>query len=373
MRTYTFANGVVLKYPEEVAFAFNPILFIGSGGTCKVLRVIASYGGKSYTVEYNGNGDCYGDLQSITQLLFTDETFELDYTQTYQKTSLCRRIQYNVSTSTDGTNFAASYTVYLEVVWGAMNPNGKDVFNGFQKAKYFVGYPFTFGFYLNTTSTILIGNGASPQTSLQITVNTDAKKGLYELNGNQLPTTANFSNIYDYGGTLQQGYFDNTFDLTFYMYQNVPQTLLGTIDIESCGDEDAVYLRWIDRHGFWRYWLFNNKQKQRTTSYTQDFNRTELVQYDLTFGYERGAGRRVAFARGGVLPVAVPLADAEQYAYLLDIISSPVVGLYIGKDTSNTPRWQTVAVQAGTFTQTDKEMQDFVINIILPTTPTQRL
>lgn len=157
------------------------------------------------------------------------------------------------------------------------------------------------------------------------------------------------------------------------MWQNVPQTLLGRIDIEQCADEDAIYLRWLDRHGFWRYWLFSNRQKQRTTAYAQEFSRAELVQYDLNFGYERGAGRRVAFARGGVLPVAVPLADAEQYAYLLDIISSPVVGLYIGKDTSNVPRWQTVAVQAGTFTQTDREMQDFVINVILPTTPTQRL
>ena len=370
MRTMTFGSGAKLYYPEEVAFAFNPILFIGDVG-CEELSVTARCGADVYTVTYNGSGKCYGDLQQVTQLFFAENLFSLNYNSQYQQTNLCKRVQYDVQIS--GSGILETAHIYLQVVWGAVNPNGKDVFNGFQKAKYFVGYPFTFGFYLDSTSTILLGNGASPQTSIAITVNTDAKKGIYELNGSALPQTAMFSNIYDYNGTLQQGYFDNTFDLTFYMYQNVAQTLLARIDIESCTNEDAFYLRWIDRHGFYRYWLWNNRSKQRTTAYTQEFSRAELVAYDVNFGYERGAGRRVAYSRGGVLPLAVPLADAEQYQYLLDIISSPVIDLYIGKDTNNVPRWQTVAVQAGTFTQTDKEMQDFVINLILPTTPVQRL
>lgn len=365
MRTTT-VQGKTLKYPDAVTFAFNPVLFIAE--SVEYMTVAVTYGGVTYTQTYEAyQGNVYGDLQQIVQLFYADEQFALDYTLAKQSTSLGKTITYDVTIQAGqntGTFSGSSF-----IIWGAVNPNGKDVFNTFRKQKYFAGYPFTFGFYTQGgTSTILIGNGASPRT--YVTINA---QGMWELNGNQLPSTATFSNIYDYAGTLQQGYFDNTFDLTFYMWQNVAQTLLGRIDIEPCPDEDTVYLRWISRHGFYSYWLFNYKQRQRQTQFAQDFARTELQAYDLDFGYERGAGRRVAYTRNGVIPLAVPLADVEQYDYLLDVISSPCVDMYIGKDTNNVPRWQTVAVQAGTFTQTDKEMQDFVINIILPSIPVQRL
>lgn len=368
MRSVASTNFTV-RVPDEVTFAFNPCLIIVDG--CASMTLTVTVNGTNYVMNYEAiGGKVYANVQQIVQLGFASNTFSLNYGSTTQNTQLGKTVSLTIVPKTAGGT-TETLTSSFFAIWGGMNPNGKDVFNGFRKQKYFVGYPFTFGFYLSTRSTILIGNGASPSTSLQ--VGTNGVKGMWEVNGNQLPSGALFSNIYDYAGTLQQGYFDNTFDLTFYMHQNVAQTLLARIDIENCTDEDTVYLRWISRHGFYCYWLWNYKTKQRTTAYAQDFARVELQEYDLTFGYERGAGRRVTYQRNEVTPLAVPLADVEQYEYLLDIISSPCVDMYIGNDTNNTPRWQTVAVQAGTFTQTDKLMQDFVINLITPSVPVQRL
>jgi len=367
MRQTTSGN-FTIKYPDEVSFAFNPVLVIVT--PCDNVIITAMMGGVSRVLRYEAiNGNVYADLQQIAQLYFATVQFGLNYSSTKQNTNLGSTLSLTIQ-STSGAD-TATVSVSTYVVWGAMNPNGKDVFNGYRKQKYFVGYPFTFGFFTTGQSTLVIGYNGSPQTSL--TIGTNNQKHMVEVNGNQLPQNAMFSNIYDYAGTLQQGYFDNTFDLTFYMWQNVAQTLLARIDIESCPDEDTVYLRWIDRHGFYCYWLWNYKNRQRTTAYTQEFGRVELQEYDYQFGYERGAGRRVAYERNNVTPLAVPLADVEQYKYLLDIISSPCVDMYIGKDTNQNPRWQTVAVQAGTYTQTDKEMQDFVINLITPSVPVQRL
>lgn len=359
-------SGVTLSYPDAVTFAFNPVLLIATPST--TMEVSLTDGDATYTQTYEANvdGNVYADVQQIIQLFFADETFSLDYDSDTQSTGMGKTITFDVSVSNSGGSASFSKTSF--VVWGAMNPNGQDVFNGYRKQKYFVGYPFTFGFYISTSSTILISQGASPSTSKVIST-----QGMWEMNGSLLPNNATFSNIYDYAGTLQQGYFDSTFDLTFYLNQNVAQTLLTRIDIEQCADDDTIYLRWLSRHGFYCYWLFNYKQRQRITAYTQDFSREELQEFDLDFGYNRGAGRRASYERHGAIPLAVPLADVEQYKYLLDIISSPVVDMYIGKDTNNDPRWQNVAVAAGTYTQTDKEMQDFVINLILPTTPTQHL
>jgi hypothetical protein len=62
------------------------------------------------------------------------------------------------------------------------------------------------------------------------------------------------------------------------------------------------------------------------------------------------------------------LLDAETYDYIFDIATSPVVDMY-----TEGGEWVPVGVQAGTYTQTDENLQDFVVNILLPTTPTQRL
>lgn len=366
MRTIQGPYGVTFKVPDELCFAFNPVLFIAEG--CESLTIDAVCGDERYVLRYDGNGDIYGDAQQVCQCFFDNTDFSLDYSQASQDTGLGKSVTFNLTAYKIGETRASVVVISSFVIWGAMRW-GRDAFNEYRVVKMWEGYPFTFGLYAQGGGhTLLVANGLSPQSHIEV-----SEDGMLAIGASAFPEGADFVTIYDYAGTLQQGVFDNTFDLTFYLFQNVEQTPLARINIDRCEHKDVAYLRWIDRHGFWCYWLFENRQEQRTTSVIQEFTRPALQGYTPELGYQRGAGRRAAYLRGGVLPLAATLVDDGLYDYLFDITSSPVVDLYLGKDENDVEKWTGVQVQAGTFTRTDKPLQDFVINLVLPTYNVQRL
>ena len=365
MRTITGQYGVTFQVPDELCFAFNPVLFIVED--CEYLNVQAAYDGETYTLHYDGGNKIYGDAQQVCQRFFFFFYFSLDYSQGMTDTGLGKEITFTLTALKNGETRASVVIITSFVIWGAKRW-GKDTFNGFRVVKMWEGYPFTFGLYAKGGGTLLVASGQAPRTPVEIT-----EDGMLAISSSIFPDDADFVTLYDYAGTLQQGVFDGTFDLTFYMWQNVAQTLLARIDIDRCPNEDGVYLRWIDRHGFWCYWLFDNRQEQRTTNAVQDFTRPNLQGYTPEFGYQRGAGRRAAYTRGGVLPLAATLVDETLYDYLFDVASSPVVDMYLGKDENDVEQWIGVQVQAGTFARTDQPLQDFVINLVLPTYNVQRL
>lgn len=367
MRTITGTN-LTLTYPDELCFAFNPVLCI-VGALATSLRINVTCDGETYTADYSGMAGgqkIYGDMQQFCQRFFDGIDFSIDYSQGMTDTGLGKEMSFEVIAGhVSGRSETFTFTTF--VIWGAKRL-GKDQFNEYRVVKMWEGYPFTFGLYAQGGGTLLIGSGQAPRTPVQIT-----EDGMLAISSSIFPDDAEFVTLYDYEGTLQQGVFDGTFDLTFYMFQNVAQTLLARIDIDRCPNEDGVYLRWIDRHGFWCYWLFENRQEQRTTQAVQDFTRPNLQGYTPEYGYQRGAGRRAAYTRGGVLPLAATLVDETLYDYLFDVASSPVVDMYLGKDENDVEQWIGVQVQAGTFARTDQPLQDFVINLVLPTYNVQRL
>lgn len=369
MRTTT-GTYFTLKYPDALCFAFNPVTFkatdAGNAGV-KELEVVASTGGKSVTAKYYGYAGqgVFCDVEGIVQSLFNIDT-AIDYASN-DPTSCGKTITFDV-TAIDAADNSEQFHVSSFVVWGGLNSDGQDVFNGYRRVKWFADYPFTMGFYSGGAGSILLSKDAALTHYASI-----SGQGMYAISQDEIPSGANYSLIYDYSGTLIQATFDNTFDLTFYLDQNVPQTLVMRVDVDRCHYDDAVYLRWINRHGFFCYWLFEKRTRQRVTQNVMDFTRGDTQSYELGTGYQRGAGRRQAFTRNDVLPLCVPLVDAETYDYIFDIASSPVVDMYAGKDENNNHRWVSVGVQAGTYTETDDRLQNFVVNILLPTIPTQRL
>ena len=125
-----------------------------------------------------------------------------------------------------------------------------------------------FGMYLSKANTkLLIGYEGAPNKLMEIPT-TD----MIDFNAIILPRGARYWNIYDYDGEIQQRTFDNTFDLTFCLSAGGKQSLLLRIDRDDT--ESGIYLRWIDRHGFIRYWLFasgggNERDCQRPEFHTQ--------------------------------------------------------------------------------------------------------
>lgn len=364
----TSGTYVTLYYPDEICFAFNPVGF--RVANCYSMTITATNSnGKNYTAYYQGFGvnnfTIFADLQGIVQSLFEIDT-EIDYSSN-DVTKCGDTIAFHISAAHVSTHTEV-FNVSSFVVWGALNPDGQDVFNGYRRVKWFADYPFTMGFYSGGAGTILFSKNSALTNFAAI-----AGQGMYAVSQDEIPSGADYSLVYDYSGSLVQGTFDSTYDLTFYLDQNTPNTLVMRVDIDRCSYEDAVYLRWINRHGFFCYWLFEKRSRQRVVQSLMDFTRGDTQSYEVGLGYQRGEGRRQALSRNDVLPLCVPLCDAEQYDYIFDVATSPVIDMYAGTDSNGNHRWVSVGVQAGTYTEIDDVLQNFVVNILLPTTPTQRL
>ena len=78
-------------------------------------------------------------------------------------------------------------------------------------------------------------------------------------------------------------------------------------------------------------------------------------------------------SRNDVCPCCAPFVTKEQFDYLHDLTSSPMVEMYAGRDANDVPQWVGVAVQPATYTKNREELQDFIFNLILPETPIQSL
>ena len=195
---------------------------------------------------------------------------------------------------------------------------------------------------------------------------------MIDFNAAILPSGARYWNIYDYDGEIQQGTFDNTFDLTFCLPAGGKQSLLLRIDRDDT--ESGIYLRWIDRHGFIRYWLFASGEETREIASDLSFIRNNLCGYSDIYGYVGDSGRRQGYERTDSIKLCAPLVDSDTFDMLQDLASSPVVDMYLGGDWMNEEdQWTSVTIKAGSYTKSTACLQDFVCEMIINNINVQRL
>ena len=359
----TVNNGYSFFYPDEVYFAFLPCIIKASGSNLSWIEVIIRCGNKerAYNVEAF-NGECITDFKTYVQALFDGRiNAAYDWTINYDSSVLNLLVGIEVNVYDDRDEQLASIDFTTNMVWGA--PKYGEMWNGYKRLTWFTHYPFSFGIYLSKLNTkLLIGYEGAPNKLLEIPT-----YGMMDFNADILPSGAKYWNIYDYDGEIQQGTFDNTFDLTFRLTTGGKQSLLLRIDRDDA--ESGIYLRWVDRHGFYRYWLFTQGDESRAISSDTSFMRNNLGEYDDTiFGYLGANGRRQGYSREDTIPLCAPLVDSETFDFLQDVASSPVVDMYLGDNN-----WQSVTIKAGTYTKTTAELQDFVCNLVINNTQIQQL
>jgi hypothetical protein len=166
--------------------------------------------------------------------------------------------------------------------------------------------------------------------------------------------------------------FDNTFDLTFCLSAGGKQSLLLRIDRDDT--ESGIYLRWIDRHGFIRYWLFASGEETREIASDLSFIRNNLCGYSDIYGYVGDSGRRQGYERTDSIKLCAPLVDSDTFDMLQDLASSPVVDMYLGGDWMHEEdQWTSVTIKAGSYTKSRACLQDFVCEMIINNINVQRL
>lgn len=358
----TTINGITIKYADAVGFAFLPCIIKASGSGVASIETTISRETRAHTYSVEAFADnCIMDYREYVQALFDGISFgNLDYTKEIQQSNLGATFNISVKVKNSERSDIATFSYTTFYAWGAMRAG--ETWNGFKRLTWFTHFPFSFGLYLNAASQILVGYEGAPNKLVKSGI-----AGIVDINASVLPSKARYWNIYDFDGKIEQGTFTDVFDLTFAMAVGGKQSLLARI--ERNDTEKGIYLRWVDRHGFYRYWLFTQGDESRVISSDTSFIRNNLGEYDDTiFGYLGANGRRQGYSREDTIPLCAPLVDSETFDFLQDVASSPVVDMYLGGNN-----WQSVTIKAGTYTKTTAELQDFVCNLVINNTQIQQL
>lgn len=359
----TTIHGITIKYADAVGFAFLPCIIRASGSGVASIETTISRETKAHTYSVEAFADnCIMDYREYVQALFDGISFgNLDYSREIQKSNLGATFNISVKVkNSEGSDLATfSYTTFY--VWGAMRAG--ETWNGRKKLTWFTHFPFSFGIYMSEADDLLVyADGRITSKLIEL-----AGHGIFEITSKVLKAGAKDYAIKDYGGKIQQATFDTTFDFTFYLKTSSMYTELASIKADNT--EKGIYLRWVDRHGFYRYWLFTQGDESRAISSDTSFLRNNLGEYDDTiYGYLGANGRRQGYSREDTIPLCAPLVDSETFDFLQDLTSSPVVDMYLGSN-----KWQSVTIKAGTYTKTTAELQDFVCNLVINNTQIQQL
>lgn len=181
-----------------------------------------------------------------------------------------------------------------------------ETWNARKTLTWFTNFPFSFGLYISEETSLLVyADGRVTNKHIDI-----EEQGIFEITSKVLKAGAKSYSIKDYNGKIQQATFDTTFDFTFYLKTSSKYTELAAIKTDNT--EKGVYLRWVDRHGFYRYWLFTQGDESRAISSDTSFMRNNLGEYDDTiFGYLGANGRRQGYGREDTIPLCAPLVDRD--------------------------------------------------------------
>lgn len=353
MRQYTNNDGIRLQYTDAVWFAFLPCIIKVSGGSTSRVELEVT-DGEGTTLNYAVDAfkaSCVVDYREYAQSFFdciVDAS--MDYTKEVQYSRTGKELTVGVKVYSDSGTLVMNYSFTTFFVWGALRQG--ETWNGYKRLTYFRNYPFSFGLYPTSGVKILVSHDDMTNKYVEL-----AGGRIVNVNGSLIPKGARHCTIYLFWGTIEQATFDNHFDLTFSKASGTKQELMR-IDISDA--DKGTYLRWIDRHGFLRYWLFTEGDEKRTISSGGQFIRDNLTDYP--------SGRRQSYEREDEVSLCAPLVDRDTFDFLQDLASSPVVERFLGGDS-----WEPVTIKAGSYTKTTAELQDFVCNLIINNTNIQSL
>lgn len=368
MRTATIGE-VSIQYPDEIGFAFNPCLVIAeTEDGIDLMRLEITDGEETITEQRDGFGEkCYIDFREYVQGFFdTNEFGELEYTEV-EKTKLGKSVSVQIAI-TDKNELATNFSFDVFYIWGALRAGGQEKYNGYRTMTWFVGYPFSVGVYANAATSVLLSRDKVANKILEI-----PGQGVWNVRIDD-ELAKRYIKVSDVEGELRETTFDESFDLTFRMSLQGTLTEKVRVNVVRCDVSDGVYLRWVDRQGFFQYYLFEQGNETRKVTNEGEFLRNNLLAYDMTYGFTGGNGRQQTKGREDTIQICAPMIDEDTFESLFDLTTSPLVDMYLGTDEYDKPRWLSVNIQAGNYTkEKGKSLRDFMCNVVMPDMTIQKL
>lgn len=332
MRTEEF-NGHTITYPDETCFAFNPQIITIDNLTGSVIF---------YVGDYSDMRDPISGKVSIDISEYLRSLLRFDYATRPNSKKI------HVQIDVDGSTFE----FYINVIWGAMNIG--EVFNPSRTVIMFRNFPSTISIYSN--GEINVRYDAEKYTSVEV-----EKTGLLHKDFSKLFKDAKESGMIKILNTPEApSTFQYTFDRTFKPLPD--DAVFIKVLFNDC--DKGIYLRWLDRHGFLQYWLF---QEGDLTGQSSNEGEQLNVDYSNIKYVYNGMSRYQGKTYQTTRKACATLVERETFNMLSSIHSSPIVDMYIDEN------WIPVNIVAGSFTDNGADLQDFEIQITMPETITQML
>lgn len=363
MRTHTIDN-TTIEYPDQIGFCFNPVIINILGGnyqsvTATVTDTTTATSDRENRATFGGS--CFFDLSFYTQSYF-DEYREVNYKSTHAEDSkLGRLFSIELDMYNESGTLENSFQFNVFILWGASKVG--EQYNGSRVLTWFKNYPFSVGLYSATSGNVKVTIDGSESSPIALS---GQNAWNIILAGIDASDRVEF---YLPGSNTAASVFDHTFDFTFRGLLNMATKITCKVDNSDCG----IYLRWINRHGMWCYWLFMQGDETSQVSNDGEFIRNNMQDYSYKNGYHGGSGRKQRKMEETTLPVCAPLIDSITYDFLYQMATSPVVDMFMGYDDNGNARWMAVNVSVGNFVKQRVSLQDFEANIILPETNVQSL
>lgn len=364
MRTHKIGE-TTIEYPDEISFCFNPVVINIYGHAWDYVEVtVTDIVSEILYKEKRAlfNNACFFDVSFYMQSTFdTVEFGKIDYSQTVPKDSGVGRVfSVDIDFYSD-SSMSESFQFNTFIIWGAMKVGER--YNGNRILTWFKNLPFTVGMYTAGNANVTV-----TADSISLPAITLSERKVYNITLNGID--ANNEVVLKLPGTsVGANVFDNTFDFTFHALTNMAVNVRLLVD--EC--TDGIYLRWINRHGFYCYWLFKRGDEGKQIANDGEFIRNNMQDYNYVNGYHGGSGRKQRKTEENTLLVCAPLVDSETFDFLFQLALSPIVDMYAGKNVNGVDSWKAVNVSVGNFNKTRAVLQDFVATIILPETRVQSL
>lgn len=357
---------IAVKYPDAITFAFNPCLFVIEDAMQNVTKASVTIVNLETSAEVVVSRDAYHgkayiDAREVVQSLFDTEALaEISYSQA-SRSAVGRRLSFELEITLANGNtrtFTQQNGEYdFFAIWGALRIGGQEVYNAHRTLTWYKNFPFTFGMFSNGGGSVLLSKDGVANRFVNL-----SERGVWNIPLVATDNARDFYLVHDCTGQFVEVTFDSTFDMTFRYSGGGVRTEKIRINVDD--SDEGVYLRWIDRFGFFNYHLFKRGNEKRKTT-AGEYIQNNLAAYDMSYGYQGSFGRRQKFERKDELAICAPLVDSDMWDILFDITTSPIVDVFAGYD-EGAPRWMSVTVNGGSFTKTGASLQDFELSINLP-------
>jgi hypothetical protein len=342
MATQTI-NGITLKYPNEPCMVFNPCIFSLTGAMARA-RVFVNYGGQNYQATYQIPDGGILDLRQFLQVMFSDLQIGKNIDYTAMKVSeLGKLVNITIIALDESSTSLAQFNLSIFCLWGGTGVN--ENYGGLKNIKWFRYFPLTVGVYAGTAGSIVVGDNEA------VTI----------------PASPSVVNV-----PISSSLDEFTVERSLSRSGHIVWVREYTITADDT--DEGIYLRWVDRFGMWRYWLFKagDPTRQAASRFGLWYH-NNYADYDEQTWWQGGSGRRQSFTRTDIQPICAPLVTQEEFDMLQDITTSPAVDMYIGGRGASA-KWTAVTIEAGQYTKdVKKPEQDFICNLVLPEIPTQTL